>query len=208
MSDEIAWTNGKLVHSKVTDKVNAKIEKGALATVHAIVVHQTGSSTAASSFSSYDNGQNGAHFLIDKDGTIYQTARVDQKCWHVGRIRSRCQEMKICTADELTAVNAVLFKKGESYVVRIGLLHDLESGKVYPGRFPINEDSLGIEIVGSFDAKTEAYEAVSKVQNDSLAWLVGALSVKFSLAEGDVFRHGDIGYKQKSEASTATWKKP
>lgn len=67
MVDEVTWTGGKLVHSKVTDKVNPKIEKGALSTVHAIVVHQTGAATAASSFASYEAGENGAHFLIDTD---------------------------------------------------------------------------------------------------------------------------------------------
>ncbi|MCQ8104377.1 N-acetylmuramoyl-L-alanine amidase [Methylomonas sp. SURF-2] len=118
MAEEVIWSGGKLVHKNVTDKVNSAIEKGALSVVHAIVVHQTGAATAGSSFSSYDSGNNGAHFLIDKDGTIYQTARIDQKCWHVGNIRSRCQEMKSCTADELKELNALLFKKGESYSAR------------------------------------------------------------------------------------------
>ena len=40
--------NGKLISSKVNDKVNGTIEKGALTVVNAIVVHQTGGSTAAS----------------------------------------------------------------------------------------------------------------------------------------------------------------
>src|SRR5215475_1418629 len=104
--------NGKLVASKVTNKVKSKIEKGSLTKVNAIVVHQTGSSNAASSLSSYDKGVNGAHFLIDKDGTIYQTARIDQKCWHVGNIKSRCNELKTCTSDELKEINSTLFKKG------------------------------------------------------------------------------------------------
>lgn len=208
MADEVLWAGGKLVHAKVTDKVNGKIEKGALATVHALVLHQTGAGTATSSFSSYDSGINGAHFLIDKDGTLYQTARIDQKCWHVGKIRGRCKEMKACEADELTAVDAILFKKGESYTVRIGKLHEHESAKAYPDRYPTNEDSLGIEIVGDFDAASGTYDTVNKSQNEALAWLVDVLQAKLALTTGDVYTHGTIGYKQPSEASTAQWKKP
>lgn len=133
---------------------------------------------------------------------------MDQKCWHVGKIRSRCNELKSCTADDLKAVNAALFKKGEAYKVRIGLLHDLEAGKSYPDRFPLNEDSLGIEIVGNFDAKTDKYEAVNSDQNAALAWLFEVLSAKLPLGAGDVYRHGAIGYKQQSEAATAQWTKP
>lgn len=208
MADEVEFNGGKLIHSKITDKVNSKIEKGALVAVHAIVLHQTGAATAASSLSSYDKGANGAHFLIDTDGTIYQTARIDQKCWHVGEIRSRCMDMASCSADELKASNAILFKKGESYNLRVGKLYEHEATKSYPDRYPLNADSLGIEIVGSFDAKAKAYSAVSHDQNDSLAWLVGVLQTKLSLADGDMFGHGQIGYKQPTEASTAKWRQP
>jgi N-acetyl-anhydromuramyl-L-alanine amidase AmpD len=63
--------NGKLVASRVIDKVTSKIDKGALTKVNAIIIHQTGSDSADSSLSSYSGGVNGAHFLIDKDGTIF-----------------------------------------------------------------------------------------------------------------------------------------
>jgi N-acetyl-anhydromuramyl-L-alanine amidase AmpD len=208
MADEVVLANGKLVHKSIVDKVNNKIEKGALGTVNALVVHQTGGSTAESSFGSYNEGKNGAHFLIDKDGTIYQTARINQKCWHVGNIRSRCQEMKACSADDLKEVNALLFKKGEAYSARIKKLSQHEAGKSYPDRYPSNEDALGIEIVGAFDAKSQTYENVNKDQNRSLAWLVGILESKLSLDNDDVYRHGSIGYKQPSEGSTATWNNP
>ncbi|WBS04670.1 N-acetylmuramoyl-L-alanine amidase [Pseudoduganella sp. SL102] len=208
MADEIVWSGGKLIHARVTDKVNSKIEKGTLAGVNAIVVHQTGAATAQSSFSSYDAGLNGAHFLIDTDGAIYQTARIDQKCWHVGNIRSRCNEMKACDTDALKAVNALLFKKGESYSARIKSLSQHEAGKAYPVRYPINEDSLGIEIVGEFSAKSQTYATVNKNQNTSLSWLVGVLETKLVLDADDIYRHGSIAYKQASEGSTANWTNP
>jgi N-acetyl-anhydromuramyl-L-alanine amidase AmpD len=51
------------------------IERGEMKIVRGIIVHHTGGSTAASSLESYKNPRaNGAHFLIERDGTIYQTA--------------------------------------------------------------------------------------------------------------------------------------
>ena len=61
------------------------IEHGAMKSVRGIIVHQTGSSTAAGTLSSYKNaGANGAHFLIDKDGKLIhrfrsQTTPLDPK---------------------------------------------------------------------------------------------------------------------------------
>src|SRR5262249_48567523 len=69
-------SNGRLISSRVTDKITASIEKGTLPRVNGIVVHQTGGATAQSALANYNRGAEGAHFLIDKDGTIYQTARV------------------------------------------------------------------------------------------------------------------------------------
>lgn len=199
-------SNGKLVSPKVVDKVTAKIEKGALTTVSALVVHQTGGSNAASSLASYEAGKAGAHFLIDKDGTLYQTARINQKCWHVGNIRSRCYELKTCDAQELKTIEGILFKKGQAYAVRIRNLNDHESKKSLPDRYPTNEDSIGIEIVGAFSAKSKTYETVTTAQNQSLAWLVGALQSTLGLAADHVYTHPQVSYKEKSEASTAKWK--
>ena len=208
MADVAQIKDGKLLSSQVQDRIQAGIEKGALTAVHALVVHQTGASTSASSFSSYTTGQNGAHFLIDTDGSIYQTARTNQKCWHVGKIRAKCQEMKACGADELKAINAILFKRGESYAVRIKALHDHESDKSYPDRYPTNEDSLGIEIVSAFNEKSDTYDSVNKSQNDSLSWLVATLEALLTLGDADIYTHGAIGYKQKSEGSSASWGRP
>jgi N-acetyl-anhydromuramyl-L-alanine amidase AmpD len=53
--------------------------------VQGIIVHQTGSPTARSTLNGYGVARaNGAHFLIDKDGTIYQTASVLKQTAHVG----------------------------------------------------------------------------------------------------------------------------
>jgi len=62
----------------------------------------SGGSTAASSLSSYENaGASGARFFIDRDGTVYQTASMHKKTWHVGKLKAVEQR---CTPVELAAL--------------------------------------------------------------------------------------------------------
>lgn len=196
--------NGKLISGKVTDEVSSKIEKGEMKNVNGLIVHQTGGSSAKSALESYKAGKAGAHFLIDKDGTIYQTARVTQKCHHVGTLRSRCYEAKSCDADELKRIKGMLFKKGQVYSGRVKALGKHEQGKATPDRYPSNEDSIGIEIVGG-TGKDGTYEIVNNQQNASLKWLVATLVSLLSISADEVHRHPDVSYKQSSEASTASW---
>jgi N-acetyl-anhydromuramyl-L-alanine amidase AmpD len=182
---------GTVVDPKVTNKINQKIEKGAMATVNGIVVHQTGGSSAQSAFSAYSAGAAGAHFLIDKDGTIYQTARTTQKTWHVGKLQTRCVAEHKCKPPATWNPSAT---------------HKAESSKTWPDRYPSNEDSIGIELVGKFDATAKTYETVTKEQNESLKWLVRELSRALSLLATEVFRHPQVSYKEPSEASSADWK--
>ena len=69
--------HGFVVHPRVRLVIARKIERGPMTQVRGLIVHQSGGPTAQSSLESYKiAGANGAHFLIDKDGTIYQTASV------------------------------------------------------------------------------------------------------------------------------------
>jgi len=197
-------SNGRLVSGKVIDRINPRIEKGAMMCVNGIVVHQTDGGTADSSLSNYAKGGKGAHFLIDKDGTIYQTARVTQKCWHVGRIKSRCDELKACSPAELQTIKAILYKRGVPYKARLTALHHHEMTKPYPDRYPSNEDSIGIEIVSKFLGKA-GYESATAAQNDALRWLVATLEHLLALSPSDVYRHPQVSAKQPTEAVSARW---
>ena len=114
------------------------------------MIHQTGAATAEQTFNSYRAGGCGAHFLIDKAGKIYQTARLNRKAYHVGRIKSRCYATKACTKAQLQAVTKILFQKDKLYSEIVKEVHHFERSKPYPDRFPLNSDSLGIEIVGAY----------------------------------------------------------
>ena len=84
--------------------------------------------------------------------------------------------------------------------------HKSESSKTWPNRYPGNEDSIGIELVGKFDAATKTYETVTSEQNGSLRWLVGELSITLKLLATEVFRHPTVSYKEPTEALSEKWK--
>ena len=193
---------GMLVDKTVILKRYPNIEHGLLSGVHAIVVHQTDTSAAQHTFNSYNAGGNGAHFLIDKDGTIYQTASMSKRCYHVGRlIRSKCLaiDKKTCTSPNMAKMLAM------SWGNQIKAIDSDERTKEYPDRYPVNTDSIGIELVGKH-IDDKIYEVVTAFQNNSLQWLVSELYKHFSLTSSDIYRHPTVSYKNPGEASTATWK--
>ncbi len=194
---------GHVIDSRVVLSVSASIERGKLAAVSGIIVHQTGGATATSSLNSYANPKaNGAHFLIDKDGTIYQTASIYQQTWHVGSLKARCvAEFRCSPADK-----AGLKKFSPSAE------HKRESAKAVPDRFPSNKDSIGIELVGGLTpgkpgepSEKRIYETVTTEQNASLHWLVQGLRDLFSVPPTEVFRHPMVSRKNPTEAATASW---
>jgi len=171
------------------------IEHNVMDAIHGIIVHQTGGSTAASALSSYLNkGANGAHLLVDKDGTVYQTASFLRQTWHVGKLRSRCLAEHRCSPKEIKELTR-FNPKAEN---------QREAKKVVPDRYPSNTDAIGIELVGRSDAH-DLYEPVTAAQNRALAWLVAEIRDTYCIMLSEVFRHPTVSRKTESEASTARW---
>ncbi|MBK4724223.1 N-acetylmuramoyl-L-alanine amidase [Pantoea agglomerans] len=201
--------NGHIYADRIKIKIFNNIEHEKMDAVNGIVVHQTNASTASSTFHSYQNkGAAGAHFLIDRDGTIYQTASLFKVTWHVGRLQSRCYLTKKCEPADLQKVTE-LEKSWRNY----DKVHQIEKVKNYPDRFPSNVDSIGIEIVGKaerqIDKKTGepvfVYEDVNDRQNESLKWLIRELIGTLNVSTTEIYRHPEIGRKTLTEASTAKW---
>ena len=145
-----------MVDKSVEVKTYPSIEHGALLSVTSIVLHRTDSSTAASVLNAYKSGQKtGAHFLIEKDGKIYQTASLEKICWHVGILQPRCVNESTCDPTELKNINALLHQKGLSFSKRAKNVSSHENTKAYPLRYPANSDSVGIEVVGRFLPSTK-----------------------------------------------------
>jgi len=194
---------GHVIDPNVKLSINAHIERGAMSSVSGIIVHQTGGATAQSSLSSYANPKaNGAHFLIDKDGTIYQTASLTQQTWHVGSLKARCVAEFRCTKTDRAALKRY----------NPAAEHKRESAKTVPDRYPSNRDSIGIELVGGLTpakanepAEKRVYETVTAEQNKSLAWLIQGLRELFTIPPAEVFRHPVVSRKNPTEAASASW---
>ncbi|WP_412526621.1 N-acetylmuramoyl-L-alanine amidase [Burkholderia lata] len=196
---------GHVDAERVILKIYSSIERGPMEHVNGIVVHQTGGPTASSTFNSYSNSAqvpNGAHFLIDKDGTIYQTASLNRITNHVGKLQSRCISTLKCSGVDLRAAR-------RAYQTGPAAFHRHESRKAFPDRYPSNSDAIGIELVGMHypDEKNAepVYESVTTEQNSSLKWLVRELSETLNVEMKEVYRHPEVGRKNATEASTARW---
>lgn len=194
---------GLVVDKRIIKAISPTIERGPMETVRGLIVHQTGGATAQSSLDSYKRASaNGAHFLIEKDGTIYQTASIKKQTWHIGKLKSRCMLEARCTAAE-KKLNAKFSPSLEN---------KREMKKTVPARFPSNQDAIGIELVGEalprgagIPEEKKTYEAVTDAQNESLGWLVRELAVTLNIPLTEVFRHPMVSRKNPSEASTAKW---
>lgn len=172
----------------------AALEKGSLRGPRAIVMHRTVSSTAGSSLNAFQRGI-GTHFLIGKDGAIYQTASLLQKTYHVGPIRSRCFEEGNCDPREMAVVKAL--ERQEAYRA----VHDQEKLKGYPARFPMNEDSVGVEVVAMYSQASEQWEAPTDAQRESITLLIRMLKNQYSLTDADVYEHDKISRKTPGEGT-------
>jgi hypothetical protein len=133
---------------------------------------------------------------------VYQTASLQKKTWHVGKLKARCLLEKRCSPTELVALSKYNPKAENTR----------EQAKSYPARFPSNEDGIGTELVGqalplgnSVPGDQETYEAVTSDQNASLKWLIVELTATLSVPLTEVFRHPDVSRKNASEAQTASW---
>lgn len=190
--------DGWAVDPKITVARRPNLAHGRMTTVSGIIVHQTGAPTASSTLNSYlQDGANGAHFLIDKNGDIYQTGSVFWRQWHVGKLKPRCMLEKRCTPVEVKNFAHMTYAEINSY----------ETQKAVPDRYPSNDDSIGIELVGAptGTAPNQGYETVTAEQNASLAWLVKELTEKFGVPMTEVFRHPAVSRKNEHEAESARW---
>ena len=125
--------------------------------------------------------------------------------WHVGKLKIRCLSENSCSADEAKKLKKMKWSALLKYE------KDKERKKKFPERYPSNEDSIGIELVGEATSskdsniKGEIYETVTEAQNASLKWLVFELTVTLGLPMSEIYRHPVVSYKNPTEAETAQW---
>jgi len=138
-----------------------KLERKPLTSVKGIVLHRTASRTSNSTITAFENGRNGVnygtHFVVDKDGTIMQTASLSFYTLHVGKVRNK--------------------------------------------EYPVNKNSIGIEVVGMYNDESDTWEQLTQEQINSTAWLVNSLRQTYNLQRTDVYTHDKISYKTPGEGT-------
>ena len=77
--------------------------------------------------------------------------------------------------------------------------------KAYPAGYPMNEDAIGIELVGKQLGKADdsPFEEPTPAQQGSLQWLVRELLETLHLQRTDIYRHPQVSRKSEGEAAHA-----
>jgi len=75
--------NGMVTDSRVTKNRIKKLEKEPMSRVNSIILHRTVSSSANSTLSSFSSRGIGTHFLVGKDGKIFNTASLNNATHHI-----------------------------------------------------------------------------------------------------------------------------
>lgn len=199
--------NGGVVHDgRIQVQIYPNLEHGAMESISGIVLHQTSSDYVIKTMAAYAfrPSGTGAHFLINPAGQIFQTARINKICWHVGRIRAYCVETHSCTPNDEEVFAQIRKEVGnnkEEYEKRVNAW---EQAKPATSRYPTNNDSIGIEVVGA--AQRGVYGAPTGAQQESSKWLVRALLATLKVDRGRVFAHGRIGpHKKVSEGGKVAY---
>jgi hypothetical protein len=223
------WDGMVGLNPRIVPKRMRSIERDPMFIINGIIIHQTGTATATQVFNSYSNPgtlvpdtrPNGAHFLIDLGGTIYQTASILRTTNHVGPIKPRCLEKhwvtKACSAEDLARFNAIGKmgqKELDKYRINPGDGHPTQAGlkslyekfhKRPPERFPSNDDSIGIECVSQpiiGPDKKPMYGDITFYQKDSLKWLVTQLKDTLKAMGNntiELFAHIEVSAKTPGE---------
>ncbi|WP_438968538.1 N-acetylmuramoyl-L-alanine amidase [Nonlabens sp.] len=187
----LVGSDGFLLDNRVVKKREKKLEKGSMKAVNGIVLHRTDSNDAVQSLNSFKRGI-GTHFLVAKDGTIYQAASIDKITFHVGKIKSECYESGTCDDAET--------KKIKGYGWSPKKVYENEKKKDFPDRYPYNIDALGIEVVGkNLDQKKGIWEPLTAKQVESVAYLVNLLKTSQNLTYSQIYTHEQLSYKTKNE---------
>lgn len=184
--------DGIIQSPRVNVRIYPSLEHGELKTVSGLIVHQTSNNFISKTTIQYLSGQKtGTHFLIGFDGSIIQTARISQICRHVGFIRSRCQVLHTCSPAEKKSYESIEKDNNKHEAQR--LIYKNESTKTAPQLFPMNEDSIGIEVVGAPKTSKSGdlyYGAGTMEQDIASTWLVKELVSTIILRGDEIYSNG------------------
>lgn len=213
--DEGVIKNGFIKNMNIIKNRAKNLEHGKLHTVKAIVFHRTVTSKYYKPTKS-----SGAHFFIAKDGKIYQTASLQYKTYHVGPIYSKCYEKGTCPKADYKKIRHIRTTKREQ-LRKEGILTykknrkgvytdrpenaearvEYASKRKFPDRYPINSDSIGLEVVGNWSKKT-GWEPITQEQKESITCLTKALMRLYKIPKKYIYTHEKIKRKTPGEGGS------
>jgi hypothetical protein len=222
--------------SVVEQKIFGWLEHGKRSATNAIVLHMTGGA-AKGTLTQYSKQfvvvlvgippkekkfpTNGAHFLIGRDGQIYQTAKIGYRTNHVGNVRPRGyrdeghgnkENKSLLTAKEMEILHPKTKEKMSDILEALSneqlkkpYSSDINDNKT---RYPFNGDSIGIEFESTHDEKTKPKSQINTIYQDLTESQIksGKLLIKFlkekytNITNADIYEHPDVSYKVRSEA--------
>ena len=189
----------KVNYADKTKQLKEKLEQGNLTKeqVKAIVLHRTDSATALQTINSFLGNGLGTHFLIDKDGTIYQCASLHKWTHHIGDIKAKDLEINGKNSNDYSSYKNKTYRQ-------VSKLE--QTDKQYPHRYPINKDSIGIEMVGkcyndkekkikiglNYTQYNGKWEESTQKQKDLASQLTDILKDIYNMTNDDIYGHGEI----------------
>lgn len=185
-------SDGYIENAGFIKKSIIRLEVGNMPKLNAIVLHRTDSSTTEGTLNSFGKGV-GTHFLISKNGDIYQVASLFKFTSHVGKIRSRCEEENTWSEEEKKIIKSFGWNPKKK--------HDHEIIKEYPSRYPYNRDSVGIEVVALYHKGNQKWESATMEQKESVKRLVDLIINIYELGNDDIYEHDKIAYKTAGEGA-------
>lgn len=207
----LRWSTSGFAMDRRIEPAVTGLEKSAMRAYKGIIVHQTGDAArvpVANIIRYWANTRgSGTHFIIDRNGTVYQTASIKSQCWHVGKLRPRCKlpaSQDPARPSPAPSCNYPAYGPSMTSAQRDAIA-SAEAARSVPARFPANADSIGIEVVGAAPPPGHSYETASAAQNLSLKWLVQSLIRTFNIDPREVWRHPIVSYKEAEEAKTCQW---
>lgn len=172
--------------------------------INAIVLHRTAWTNAMDTIRGWKNGgnPNGTHFIITECGNIRQHVSLLKSTWHMGRVRARCLKTRTCSKADLKKYKEIREGAGTLKSKQVAVKNYERANKAYPERYPMNDDSVGIEIVGH----TATYNDIGTYPKppyqvmQAVDWLVTALMALLDLDTVDLYAHAAVAHKNHSEA--------
>lgn len=118
-------------------------------------------------------------------------------------MQSKCYNENACSKQDRKVIYDIIVDKSITNEQRTIKIDSIEKNKPYSDRYPLNQESIGIEVVGN--TKNGIYETPNDLQKEATLNLVKILQNIFNISKKHIYAHGMTGVKNKTEA-VELWK--